>query len=113
MSYEQYLTCNPDDIRIMPPSPTGADDTLLKHMTRAVIDEFMQQEYKTTLHDTLFIPAIQHFTLLLRPWLLILCTIFVLLLVVGVVQLVLLITRTEIAGNTRSLSSFATEKEAS
>lgn len=120
MSYDQYLTCDPNDIQVVPPTANSSnsseainDNMLLKQMTRAVFNEFMRQEYKTTLHDTIFMPAIHHFILLLRPWLIVLCSIFVLLLLVGVVQLVLLVTRTEIVARDYNLSATAAKEKTS
>lgn len=103
--YASYLEGDLNDVQIAPPHHTDTEvrnldqNEMVKQVVRLITNECLRHEHKNLLHDTIFIPAIQQFALFLRPWLLILSSIFLLLLIVGIVQLVLLVTRRQILTN--------------
>lgn len=99
--YHKYCVGDPTKFDISPPYTTPdsqtagsiKDDAFIKQLVQMVSAELFRNEHQNVLHNMLFVPAIQQFAMLLRPWLLLLSTIFLLLLIVGIFQLVLLLTR--------------------
>lgn len=98
-NYQLYFDGDPNDIKVCPPMSESAnpcEDKLIQKVVRMVTNEILRQEHKNILHETIFVPAIHQFVVFLRPWLLILSSIFLLLLIIGVFQLILLFTRKQI-----------------
>ena len=91
-NYADYFVGDPTKITVLPPAQSNvtADNPFIKHLVKLASTELSRNEHQHLLHNAIFYPVIQQFALVLRPWLVLLTTIFLLLLIVGVVQLIML-----------------------